>query len=62
VGPARHRAALLRLVLLFVLFPFSKLLWLAFDLMPRPATAAELEWHRASAREFETVRDAPRGS
>jgi uncharacterized protein (DUF983 family) len=51
---------LLTLVLLFVLFPFSKLLWLAFDLMLRPVTPAELAWHRASTSEFDTERDAPR--
>ena len=51
---------LLALVLVVALFPFSKLLWLAFDLMMRPVTPEELEWHRASAREFETERDASR--
>jgi uncharacterized protein (DUF983 family) len=51
---------LLTLALLFVLFPFSKLLWLAFDLMLRPVTPDELAWHRASTTEFETERDAPR--
>ena len=30
------------------LFPFSKLLWLAFDVMFRPVTEAELEWHRTT--------------
>mgnify|MGYP002778009719 CR=1 FL=1 len=50
----------LALALVVGLFPFSKLLWLAFDLMLRPVTAAELAWHRASDAEFETVRDAPR--
>jgi uncharacterized protein (DUF983 family) len=50
----------LALVLLFVLFPFSKLLWLAFDLMLRPVTPEELEWHRKAAAEFETERDATR--
>ena len=42
-----------------VIFPFSKLLWLAFDLMLRPVTPTELEWHRSSAAEFDTERDAP---
>jgi uncharacterized protein (DUF983 family) len=51
---------LLALVLVVALFPFSKLLWLAFDLMLRPVTPEELEWHRSSAAEFETERDAPR--
>ena len=50
----------LALVLLFVFFPFAKLLWLAFDLMLRPVTAAELEWHRASTAQFDTERDASR--
>ena len=51
---------LLAVVLLLVLFPFSKLLWLAFDLMLRPVTPQELEWHRRADAEFETARDAPR--
>ena len=50
----------LALVLVVALFPFSKLLWLAFDLMLRPVTPEELAWHRASEAEFETERDAPR--
>jgi uncharacterized protein (DUF983 family) len=50
----------LAVVLLLVLFPFSKLLWLAFDLTLRPVTPAELEWHRSSRAEFETERDASR--
>ena len=29
------------------LFPFSKLVWLGFDLMLRPATDAEMQWHDA---------------
>ena len=47
-------------------FPFSKLLWLAFDLTLRPVTAEELEWHRGEEREFSTGgrstgdRDEPR--
>ena len=48
------------LVELFVFFPFSKLLWLAFDLTLRPVTPEELEWHRASDAEFDTERDASR--
>ena len=51
---------LLALELLFVLLPVSKLLWLAFDLMLRPVTAQEMEWHRRAESEFETQRDAPR--
>jgi uncharacterized protein (DUF983 family) len=45
---------------LFLFFPFSKLLWLAFDLMLRPVTPEEMEWHRSSDVEFETVRDVTR--
>ena len=51
---------LLVLVELFAFFPFAKLLWLAFDLMLRPVTASELEWHRSATRQFETERDAIR--
>jgi len=51
---------ILMIVALPALFPFSKLLWLAFDLMLRPVTPSELEWHRAATREFDTERDAPR--
>ena len=50
----------LAVVELLVLFPFSKLLWLAFDLMLRPVTPSELDWHRAATAEFDTERDAPR--
>jgi uncharacterized protein (DUF983 family) len=42
------------LVLPFVLFPWSKLIWLAFDIMLRPVTEQELEWHRAAASEWST--------
>jgi uncharacterized protein (DUF983 family) len=42
------------IVLPFVLFPFSKLVWLAFDIMLRPVTPAELEWHRTAASEWST--------
>jgi uncharacterized protein (DUF983 family) len=41
-------------VLPFVLFPFSKLVWLAFDIMLRPVTEQELEWHRSAASEWST--------
>ena len=47
-------------VLVVVLFPFAKLLWLAFDLMLRPVTPQELEWHRQAQAEYETERAAPR--
>ena len=30
-----------------LLFPFSKLAWLAFDLILRPVTPAEMAWHDA---------------
>jgi uncharacterized protein (DUF983 family) len=36
------------------LFPFSKLLWLAFDLMLRPVNPDELRWHKAEAETFST--------
>ena len=39
-------APLMMLIAPAVLFPFSKLVWLAFDLMLRPMTAAELAWHQ----------------
>lgn len=45
------------LLLLFLLYPFAKLGWIAFDLMLRPMTSDELEWHRASDVEFEVDRD-----
>jgi uncharacterized protein (DUF983 family) len=51
---------LLALVEVLAFFPFSKLLWLAFDLALRPVTPAELAWHRSAATEFETPRDVPR--
>jgi uncharacterized protein (DUF983 family) len=41
-------------VLPFLLFPYSKLVWLAFDIMLRPVTEQELEWHRAAASEWST--------
>lgn len=43
----------------FVIFPFSKLLWLAFDLTFRPVSAEELEWHRSAATAWST--DQPAG-
>lgn len=47
-------------VLPFVLFPFTKLIWLAFDLMLRPMNPEELEWHRTADSEWSTERNAPR--
>jgi uncharacterized protein (DUF983 family) len=51
---------LLVLALVFLFFPFAKLGWLAFDLMLRPVTPQEMEWHRAATTEFDTERDASR--
>ena len=48
------------IVLPFVLFPFTKLLWLAFDLMLRPMNPDELDWHRSEEREWSTERTASR--
>jgi hypothetical protein len=39
------------------LFPFSKLVWLAFDLMLRPLTPEELEWHRTAASAWSSEYD-----
>jgi len=47
-------------VSLVALFPFSRLVWLAFDLMLRPVTPQELEWHRDAPDEWSSVRDARR--
>jgi uncharacterized protein (DUF983 family) len=33
----------------FLFFPCSQLIWLAFDLLLRPLTREELDWHRGSA-------------
>lgn len=38
----------------FVLFPFTKLLWLAADIIMRPVTPEELEWHRSESRVWST--------
>ena len=46
------------LVAVPLLFPFAKLLWLAFDLLLRPVSEEELEWHRSAKTEFDTERDA----
>jgi uncharacterized protein (DUF983 family) len=49
-------APVLIIALPFVLFPFSKLLWLAFDLMLRPLTPEEMAWHHAEKAEWSTGR------
>lgn len=36
----------LMIVLPLVTYPFTELLWLAVDLVFRPLTSAELQWHR----------------
>ena len=56
----QYAAPIAVLELPFVLFPFTKLIWLAFDLMLRPVTPAELEWHRNAEQAWETERDARR--
>jgi uncharacterized protein (DUF983 family) len=48
------------LIVPFVVFPFSKLLWLAADIMLRPVTPDELEWHRTATTEWSTEREPPR--
>jgi uncharacterized protein (DUF983 family) len=40
------------IVLPFVLFPFSKLMFLAADMILRPVTPEEMEWHRTAATEW----------
>ena len=50
----QYGAPALIVVAPFVLFPFSKLLWLAFDLMLRPLTPGEMEWHRSEKGEWST--------
>jgi uncharacterized protein (DUF983 family) len=46
----------LTIVAIPALFPVSKLVWLAFDLMLRPVSPEELEWHRTSDTEWSSVR------
>ena len=41
-------------------FPISRLAWLAFDLMLRPVTPEELEWHREAESEWSSETDAHR--
>jgi uncharacterized protein (DUF983 family) len=49
---------LLIIVVPLVLFPFSKLLWLAADIAMRPVHPEELEWHRDAGAAFSTDRPA----
>ena len=51
---------LMMLVAMPALFPFAKLVWLAFDLMLRPVSPEELEWHRETDERFSSHRDASR--
>ena len=51
-GLLENGLPVLALALLLVFFPFSKLVWLAFDLMLRPVTPEELEWHREATTEW----------
>ncbi|MFL5578415.1 MAG: DUF983 domain-containing protein [Gemmatimonadaceae bacterium] len=51
---------LLILVAPVVLFPFAKLLWLAFDLMLRPVNPEELDWHRATREVWSSEQQTPR--
>ena len=51
---------IMMLVAMPALFPFAKLVWLAFDLMLRPVTTEELDWHRSTEAEFSSHRDASR--
>jgi uncharacterized protein (DUF983 family) len=53
-------APLAMVTLPLLLFPFTKLLWLAADIAMRPLSAEELEWHRAAEAQFSTERDASR--
>jgi uncharacterized protein (DUF983 family) len=47
---------LLMLALVPALYPFAKLGWLAFDLMLRPVTPEEMEWHRSTDAEWSSER------
>jgi uncharacterized protein (DUF983 family) len=49
----------LGVVALVAFFPFSKIMWLAFDIMLRPVTPAELEWHRSTTRKWSTDNAPP---
>src|SRR5688572_26707578 len=50
----QYGAPVLIIAVPFLLFPFTKLLWLAFDLMLRPMTPGELAWHHAEKNEWST--------
>ena len=50
----------LMVVALVGFFPISRLAWLAFDLMLRPVTPDELEWHREAETEWSSEIDAQR--
>ena len=42
----------------FLFYPVSKTVWMAFDLLLRPLTREELEWHRSAAEhEFRAEKD-----
>ena len=56
-GLLENGLPLVLLVAVPLFFPFAKLLWLAFDLLLRPVSEEELEWHRAARTEFDTERD-----
>ena len=47
--PIQYGGAVLMLLAPLATYPYSELLWLAFDLTFRPLTRTELEWHRAGA-------------
>ena len=47
---------LLIIVVPVVIFPFTKLLWLAADIAMRPVNPDELQWHRAEGGTFSTDR------
>ena len=44
------------IVAVVAFFPFSRLLWLAFDILLRPVTPDELDWHQRAGAEFSTDR------
>jgi len=56
----QYGGPLAMLLMPVVLFPFTKLLFLAADLIMRPVTPAELEWHRTAEEQWSTDKDLPR--